>query len=252
MPRPLFSLLVLVPILMVDAILEMSLVSAMVGFLHGRSRKPWDIISPDGSTFEMKGHPHVLLENQGHTSNGAGGTAFILIGFGGLLAIWLQKRQIRTAGPSEMKSVCNANMLQTGSTKPSAIFTLWVVLSILSVLLTLGALIYTFILTSDYAGQTIDQALLAANPYPHKYPADKWTPENWFSAMLHQLQFVHDSDKSTLRTQVDIQRGWRYNLIPLFIIGLATACAAVYEWLSLRRQGTKVRKFSKERVGESF
>ena len=94
--RPLLSLAVLVPILMVDAIIELSFVSAMVGFLHGRGSKPFEASDLEGGTFEISGTPEKLLENQGHTSNGAAGTAFILIGIGGLLAMWLQHRRTRS------------------------------------------------------------------------------------------------------------------------------------------------------------
>ena len=94
--RPLLSLVVLVPILMIDAIIELSFVSAMVGFLHGRGSKPFKITNTEGRTIDISGTPETLLENQGHTSNGAAGTAFILIGIGGLLAIWLQHRRMRS------------------------------------------------------------------------------------------------------------------------------------------------------------
>ncbi len=95
MVRPLLSLAVLVPVLMVDAIIELSFISAMVGFLKGRGSKSFEVSYPTGEIFELHGTPQNPLENQGHTSNGAAGTAFVLIGIGGLLAIWLQHRRMR-------------------------------------------------------------------------------------------------------------------------------------------------------------
>jgi hypothetical protein len=96
MARPLFILTILVPILMIDSIIEMSFVSAMVGFLLGRGHKNFEVSNPSGQNFELRGHPVGLLVNQGHTTNGAAGTGFVLIGIGGLLAIWVQKRRMRT------------------------------------------------------------------------------------------------------------------------------------------------------------
>jgi hypothetical protein len=95
MPQRLLSLAILVPILMVDAIIELSFISNMVAFLHGRGSKGWEVSYPAGQKFELHGHPVGLLVDQGHTSNGAAGTAFVLIGCGGLLAMWLQHRRTR-------------------------------------------------------------------------------------------------------------------------------------------------------------
>ena len=145
-------------------------------------------------------------------------------------------------------------MYQTGDSRPSFIFTFWVVLTILSMLLTLSALIYTFVLTGNHDNQTIDLAVAAANPAPTKYALDDWTPENWFGAIVNQVPLTLDSDRRKINQQLRLMRGWRWNLIPLFLLGLAVACAAVYEWLSLRRQGSRENRghVSKERVGESF
>ncbi len=118
-------------------------------------------------------------------------------------------------------------------------------------LLTLAALIYTFIITYEHNDQSINLDIAAANPFPLKYPSNEWTPENWYSAVL-ELPLTFDSDSSKLRQQLRIIRGWRWNLIPLFILGLMTACAAVYEWFPLRRRGSRDSRTTKERTGDSF
>jgi hypothetical protein len=141
---------------------------------------------------------------------------------------------------------------QTGSSRPTFIFTFWVVIAILSMLLTLAALIYTMVLTSTTDNQTINLNLAAANPAPKKYPADEWTPETWFVAVLNQVPLTFESDRNDIRKQIRLMRGWRWNLIPFFILGLAVACAAVYEWVMLRRQGGQDKRASKERVGDSL
>jgi hypothetical protein len=126
-------------------------------------------------------------------------------------------------------------------------------MTILSMLLALAALIYTFVLTYEHNDQTIDLALAAAHPFPQNYPVDDWTPENWYSAILSQLPLTLDSDRRKIRQQLRLMRGWRWNLIPLFVLGLITACAAVYEWLLLRREGTRDKRISKESAArESF
>ena len=93
--RLLTSLSVLVTVLMIDAAIEVGFVSCMVVFLHGRSRGTFSVNYPPGQSFELQGQPSQLLQNEAHTSNGAAATAIVLIGFGGLPAIWLQKRRAR-------------------------------------------------------------------------------------------------------------------------------------------------------------
>ena len=249
-PRPLLSLLVLVPLLMIDAIVELSFVSAMVGFLHGRGSDPFEVLDTIGGTFEISSTPEKLLENQGHTSNGAAGTAFILIGIGGLLAIWLQHRRMRSVSMSSETPLAKLTATQTGFPRPSAIFTFWVVLTILSALLTLSSLIYTFLVTYQHK-QSINMNTATAYPFPLAYPTDEWTPETWYSALL-ELPLSFDSDRSKIHQQLTIMRGWRWNLIPLFVLGLITAYAAVYEWFLLRRQGSRDSGTSKDRTGQSF
>lgn len=89
------SLLVLIPILMIDAVIELSFICYIVAFLHGRATGTFSVDYPLGQTFKIQGHPSNLLKNQGHTSNGSAGTALVLVGIGGLMVIWLQKRGAR-------------------------------------------------------------------------------------------------------------------------------------------------------------
>ena len=214
---------------MVVSIIELSFVSAMVGFLHGRANGFFIVDSPGTSsnsgpdTFELKAKPWKLLEDQGHTSNGAAGTGFVLIGLGGLLLIWWERRRLH---------------LTSARSQPSGLFTTYFVLTILSTLLALAALIYTFVLTSKHANQTIDLQLASENPSPMPYPGpQQWTPENWFKAVLEQVPLQLEGDKDKLRSELMIMRGWRYNLIPLFLVDLLVAGVAGWEWWGLRRGG---------------
>lgn len=206
-------------LLMICAAIEMAFISSTVYWLHYRAGKAFEI-AYNGSTFSLHGKPVGLLADQGHTSNGAAGTAFVLVGLGGILALWLRSRN-----PS--------------SKIVRGYFTFWVVLTVLSKLLSLGALVYTFILTHRYSGQTLDIPLASTlhnRPYPNyvAYPLDFWTPENWLSAILHQLTFVRESDRKDVATHLRIQEGWRWNLVPLFLLSLVVCGLAVVEWWAQR------------------
>ena len=80
-------------ILAIDGAVSLGLVSSMVAFLHSSGRGPFGVASPDGSPFPMAGEPANVVVNQGHTTNAAGGTALVLVGFGGILALWLERRE---------------------------------------------------------------------------------------------------------------------------------------------------------------
>ncbi|KIW95303.1 uncharacterized protein Z519_03887 [Cladophialophora bantiana CBS 173.52] len=212
--------------LMVDAVIEVGFVGSMVGFLHDRAGRFFTIDAPNG-TFDLHGKPKGLLVDQGHTSNGAAGTALVLVGFLGLLTIWNEKRRAR----------------RTQATNHSGLFVFWVVMTVLSALLTLAALIYTFVVTAQTDDQTINLTVAAANPEPLMYPLDKWTPENWFVAVL-ALPLAHASDRRDIRNHLRLMRGWRWNLIPLFILGVVVAVLAVWELVGGRkwRQGDSKEK----------
>jgi len=86
-------LLITLPFLMIDAVIEVGFVGSMVGFLHDRAGKFFTIDYPSGQTFDLHGKPAGLEVNQGHTSNGAAGTALILVGVLGLITIWWERRR---------------------------------------------------------------------------------------------------------------------------------------------------------------
>lgn len=80
-------------LLAVDAAVTMGLVSTMVAFLHNDGKGPFVLSPGSGShVLLLAGEPANLVVNQGHTTNAAGGTALILVGFGGSIALWLERR----------------------------------------------------------------------------------------------------------------------------------------------------------------
>ncbi|KAH7131684.1 hypothetical protein B0J13DRAFT_529661 [Dactylonectria estremocensis] len=194
-------------LLMVVAIIELSFISTMVGFLHGPASGTFGFLY-NGSTYQLHGHPKNLIADQGHTSNGAAGTAFVLVGLGGFLVLWLRSRP-------------NAGKFS------NFLYRAWLVINVLSLLLVLTALIYTFVVTSKYSGQSINPAV-AAGLKNRKYYLDSWTPQGWFSAVLG-LDLVDDDMRSTIANRLRIMRGWQYNLIPFFVIHLAETGIALWD-----------------------
>jgi hypothetical protein len=89
---PLSGALVL---LMIDSAIELALISSMVGYLHRSGANQYPFISDSGSSAVINAKPEGLLLNEGHTSNGASGTALILVCFGGFLVLWWQRRRER-------------------------------------------------------------------------------------------------------------------------------------------------------------
>lgn len=189
-------------LLMIVSIIELSLVSTMVWYLHhGPHSYTFAYLQ---STYLLKSHPQHFLLNQGHTSNGASGTAFILIGIGGFLVLWLRSRR-----------------------KLIALYYMWLVLNVLSLMLVLGALAYVFTVTTRHDGQQIDPRL-AAELDGRAYPVDYWTPQNWFSAVL-KLDLTDHGQRNTIKQYLRIMRGWEYNLIPFFVIHFMETLLALWE-----------------------
>jgi hypothetical protein len=74
-----------------------------------------------------------------------------------------------------------------------------------------------------------------ANPPPAKYPDDRWTPENWYAAVL-DLPLVSDDQRRVISSNLTNMRAWRWNLIALFILGFALLVLVVLELFRLRRR----------------
>ncbi|KAK4157466.1 hypothetical protein C8A00DRAFT_29615 [Chaetomidium leptoderma] len=207
-------------LLAIDGAITLGLVSSMVAFLHSSGRGPFPVAPPGGSPFLLTGEPANLVVNQGHTTNAAGGTALILVGFGGIIALWLERRERK----------------KWDRTSPA--FYAWAVIVLLSWLLTLVALIYTFVETSMTGGQVIDLGVAEANPPPAKYPNDRWTPENWYAAVLG-LPLASDNLRRLIGGKLAAMRAWRWNLIALFILGFVLLLLVVLELWRLRRRNTQ-------------
>ncbi|KAM7208675.1 hypothetical protein V8F20_001098 [Naviculisporaceae sp. PSN 640] len=204
-------------LLTIDSAINLALTSSMVAFLHHGGKGPYEVAYPAGSTFPLSGHPANLLTNQGHTTNGANGTGLVLVGFGGALALYLQHQASKKYG------------------KSSPFFYFWALITFLSWLLTLVALIFTFVVTNKTAHQSINLPVARANAAPGLYPLNEWTPENWYSA-VSDLSLVNAADRHLIRQKLRLMRGWRYNLIPMFVLGLILWPLVLLELLRARRE----------------
>lgn len=200
-------------LLMVVSIIELSLISATVGFLSQRAKGTFEIVSGD-STFPISGEPSSLIVDQGHTSNGASGTAFIIVGCCGFLALWLRNRPGYHAKSS-------AGLFSRGW------YRLWLGLNVPALLLTLGALAFTFAVANAHEGQRIDLSV-AEGLNGKSYSSDTWTPQNWFDALL-KVDLASQTDRSDIQRLYTISRGWQWNLIPFFIVQLVQTVLALLE-----------------------
>jgi len=193
------------------SVTEVGLVSDMVSFLHIQKWfvKTYQINWPNES-IPFGALPAHLWLDQGHTTNGAAGYGFVL-GVFGLFVAWRQRNR-------------------NGKAPSRSLFALTILL-LLSTLFTLSALIFTFTVTNDTSGQTIDPSL--AKPNQH-YPADKWTPETWYKALLN-TPIADPNKRSEIRTHVHLMEAWRWMLIPLFLADVAALAAAVMGVLRQRK-----------------
>ncbi|KAM0815752.1 hypothetical protein AB5N19_01551 [Seiridium cardinale] len=205
-------------LLMIVSIIELGFVTGTVGWLHDTASKGFEF-NYNGSTHKLAGTPSNFLVDQGHTSNGAAGTAFVIIGLGGIVALWVRN------GGSHKSRTCGRNF-----------YYLWLAFQIPAFLLTTGALGYVFNVTNARNGQTID-APLAASLNGTPYTADSWTPQNWFAAVL-QLDLVYGRDD--ISSHLQIMRGWQYNLIPFFLVQLAETILSFLDYSRWRRSGSKL------------
>lgn len=215
MTRQLY-LYVAIGLVMVDSIIELAFVSSMVGWLHSTASGTFSI-NYNGSTFDLIGEPRHLLVDQGHSSNGSAGTAFIVVGIGGILALWLRSRS-------------NIQI----SRFSTIFYRTWLVFTILATIFTLATLAYVFTVTNAHRGQAIDVGL-ASTLVDSRYPKDTWTPQGWFEAVL-QLDLANASERNDIAHHFRLMRAWQYNLIPMFLLQLIMTALAVLDAMAFRRK----------------
>lgn len=89
-------------------------------------------------------------------------------------------------------------------------------------------------MTAQTANQSIDLPVALANAVPARYPLNEWTPENWYLAVL-ELPLVNEDDRHLITHKLKLMRGWRWNLIPMFILGFVLVGLVIVEVLKGRK-----------------
>ena len=205
-----------VALVLIDGVIELSFITSMVHWLHVYAGGQFQVNNTSGGSFSLHGKPQNFLLNQGHTSNGAAGTAFIVVGLGGFLALFLRSRQLKRNGSLH------------GFT--SFLYNFWLVMTVLSALFTLSALIAVMVITYQHDRQSINintASRLNNRPYPDyvAYPDLEWTPQNWFDAVL-RLPLVDSTVRSNINMHYTIMKAWQWNLIPMTVLGFIVAILA--------------------------
>ncbi|KAI1181488.1 hypothetical protein F5B17DRAFT_282828 [Nemania serpens] len=207
-------------LLIIDSVVELALISRMVAWLNRTASQSVWHFTFGGEMYSVSGLPEKLLLDQGHASNGAAGTAAIVAGLGGVLALWLRRISDRRGGRSKVAAFGRW------------LYYMWLVLSIPALLLTTGAFAYVFAVTNSRARQRIDPLAAASHNGTDLYPLLSWTPQNWFSAVL-RLELVQR--RSEIQKQLAVMKGWQYNLIAMFLIQLCQTVLAGVEHFSWQR-----------------
>ncbi|KAI1734098.1 hypothetical protein F4680DRAFT_439438 [Xylaria scruposa] len=181
-------------LLMIDAIIEVSFVSSSLTWLHDKAARKLLHFAAEGSKHRLPMLPRHLIIEHLRTANGTAGTAFALVGLGGILALVLRNwAQYRTG---KLARFCRY------------FYYIWLSCNMPALLLTGATIIYVFALTNGRAGQKI-YVLEAVNLNGHPYDLNNWTPDGWFSAVL-RLKLLRD--RMDIEGQLTVMRGWLYNL----------------------------------------
>ncbi|KAF2660282.1 hypothetical protein K491DRAFT_77259 [Lophiostoma macrostomum CBS 122681] len=204
------------------SITNLGLISSMVGFLHDqKDNTHYYQINWPGNTVWLGTEPKHLLTDQGHTSNGSAGYGFFL-GLWGLYVAWRQRNR---QGKPPSKTLLSLFILQ-----------------ILAVLFTLSALIFVFVVTNQTKGQSISSDI--AKSYV-TYPADKWTPENWYKAVV-DLPMAQESQRDHINSNITNMAAWRWLLIPIFLADILALAFTTLEFLK-QRKGANQFNYSAEK-----
>lgn len=218
-------------LLTIDGIIELGFITSMVRWLHVRSGDGPFYIKNNGDTFPIRVKPALLAVNQGHASNGAAGTAFIVVGFGGFLALWLRSRQLKRNGSLY------------GFVK--YFYNFWLVMTVLSAIYSLACFVYVMAKTYSHDNQDINLTVAAevgavGFPALEPYPRQEWTPQNWFAALL-RTPLRYESDRSSIKNHLAIMHGWEWNLIPMTLLGFTVMALAWMDRMVHRRSESRQR-----------
>lgn len=216
-------------LVMLASALELSLISATVAYLAQLDKRTFTVSSsttsspsPPTTTTTIHGLPATLLVDQGHTANGAAGTALVLLGLGGVLALHLRSRARYHHATGARGALARA------------VYRLWLGLTVPALLLTLGALAYVLAVTRMHDDDAGQMAALLDHDHDNGNGGvvavlGTWTPQGWLGALAR----LDVADRAALRVQARVARAWEWNLVPFFGVQVGmTVCA----WLDARRR----------------
>ncbi|KAI0453791.1 hypothetical protein F5B21DRAFT_504883 [Xylaria acuta] len=186
-------------LMMIDAIIEVSFVSSSIAWLQDMAGRKFLHFVASGSKHRLSVLPLHLVTEHLQTINGASGTAFALVGLGGIAALvlrdWAQYRVGRVAKSCRY------------------FYYLWLSCNMPALLLTGATVIYVFAITNERAGQKISvPEAVSLNGSP--YDLNNWTPAGWFSAVL-KLKLLRD--RADIERQLAMMKAWLYNLPTMFL-----------------------------------
>lgn len=178
---------------------------------------------------QLKVEPEHLWVDQGHTSNGVAGYGFFL-GLFGVYVAWRQRKR-----QNRVRSYQSSIHRRTNDTQgPSKTLLALSIMQLLAILFTLSAFIFVFVVTYQTNNQRI---LVSIAQSDVAYPADKWTPETWFKAVL-DLPLARQDQRDNISDKVRNMVAWRWMLIPIFLADVLAFGVSVVEVLR-QRKGTE-------------
>ncbi|KAB2110098.1 hypothetical protein AG0111_0g1222 [Alternaria gaisen] len=166
-----------------------------------------------GNPTQINVEPKNLWTDQGHESNGLAVYGFFL-GIFGMLTAW----RMRNAGQAPRSLTALTTLLLIGT------------------MFSLSAFIFVFVVTYQTTGQRIREPI-AINAVGLNYPAEKWTPETWFRAIL-DLPLADGAQHAQIKSRVRNMEAWRWILLPLLLVYITASYIVVTTWLRQRRNTT--------------
>ncbi|KAF2646435.1 hypothetical protein P280DRAFT_464656 [Massarina eburnea CBS 473.64] len=210
-----FSIFLSNSLLSALSIANLGLISSMVGFLLDQKHHvPHYKVAWPNKNVELHVLPEHLWVDHGHTSNGVAGYGFFL-GLFGLLVAFRQRHRQGKPPSKTLLALC--------------------VLQFLAVLFTLSALIFVFLVTNQTQDQHIS-SLIAQSNVP--YPADKWTPETWYKAVL-SLPLADHHQRDTIAGKVTNMVAWRWMLVPIFLVDVLAFGISMMEVVKQRKEARR-------------
>jgi len=208
-------------------VVEFSLISSIVSYIHLQGPLVWQI-SDSQYDFPLDRIPAHLHLDAGHVSNAAAGLGF----FVGLLGIYIAFAARRDANPVRSgvhyDSLATQSILTKGEKERarssnragfvplSALFILFATSAVLDFLLTMSALIFSFVYDQMTSSNTISLDI-ASQEVGHHYTQDNWSPGTWFSAVL-ALPLASQSDQNSVHYHISVMKASKWMLVPLFIV----------------------------------